>query len=75
MLHLAPWNVRVRHAEAGNPGALADLLPQLLSDGVKAVSPNGVLGDPTGASAQEGADLLDAIVREVATEIAGATVP
>ena len=32
--------------------------PALTTDGVAAVSPNGVLGDPTGASATEGRRLL-----------------
>ena len=36
---------------------LADLLPALRAHGVRAVSPNGVLGDPTGASADEGSRL------------------
>lgn len=37
---------------------LAELMPALRSDGVRAVSPNGVLGDATGAGADEGASLL-----------------
>jgi mycofactocin precursor peptide peptidase len=41
-------------AAAGNPTPLAALLPALRAGGVAAVSPNGVLGDPAGASAAEG---------------------
>jgi creatinine amidohydrolase len=33
--------------------------------GVAAVSPNGVLGDPTGASAAEGDRALNAMVAEI----------
>jgi mycofactocin precursor peptide peptidase len=33
-------------------------MPLLRQSGVRAVSPNGVLGDPAGASAAEGARLL-----------------
>ena len=33
--------------------------------GRSAVSPTGVLGDPAGASAEEGAVLLDALVRRL----------
>jgi mycofactocin system creatininase family protein len=37
----------------------AELLPALRVGGVRAVSPNGVLGDATGASAAEGEQLLE----------------
>ena len=40
----------------------ATLLPRLRAEGVRGVSPTGVLGDPTGASAEEGAALLAALV-------------
>jgi mycofactocin precursor peptide peptidase len=65
MLHLRPADVRLDRAEAGNTGTLEELLPQMLAGGVKAVSPNGVLGDPAGASAAEGADLLAKMVDDV----------
>jgi creatinine amidohydrolase len=38
---------------------VAELLPVMLAAGVAAVSPNGVLGDATGASTEEGISLLD----------------
>ena len=62
LLHLAPWLVRPDLAEPGNTRPLAELLPDLRAHGVRSVSPNGVLGDPTGASAAEGADLFDEMV-------------
>jgi creatinine amidohydrolase len=37
-------------------------MPALLARGVREVSPNGVLGDPYGASAAEGTKLLGALV-------------
>ena len=37
-------------------------MPRLRAGGVAAVCPNGVLGDPTGASAEEGDRLLGAMV-------------
>jgi mycofactocin system creatininase family protein len=58
MLHLAPELVRSTAIEAGNAQPLAALLPVLRRDGVAAVSPNGILGDPAGASAAEGVRLL-----------------
>ena len=71
MLHLAPWNVRLERAEAGNTGTLAELLPAMVAGGVKAVSPNGVLGDPAGADADEGAAVLEAMAGAVARAVSG----
>jgi creatinine amidohydrolase len=48
---------------------LERLLPSLRRHGVRAVSANGVLGDPTGASALDGARLLGAMARAVAAEV------
>jgi creatinine amidohydrolase len=45
------------------------LLPRLRAEGVRPVSSNGVLGDPTGASAEEGRELLDDLVRDLATAV------
>jgi creatinine amidohydrolase len=57
-------------AEPGNPDALHSLWPQLRVDGVRAVSDDGVLGDPTGATAAEGADLLAALSADLAEQVA-----
>lgn len=69
MLHLAPWNVRLDRAEAGNTGTIEELLPAMIAGGVKAVSPNGVLGDPAGASAEEGAVVLASMVGDVVAAV------
>jgi creatinine amidohydrolase len=58
VLHVEPAGVREDRAVAGATTPVADLLPRLRAEGVRAVSPTGVLGDPAGASAEEGADLL-----------------
>ncbi len=58
MLALDPSLVRLAAAEPGNTTGLQELLPLLVSGGVAAASPNGVLGDPTGATAEEGEALL-----------------
>lgn len=71
MLHLAPDAVREEDAEAGNPEPLEDLLPKMMETGVRDVSPNGVLGDPAGASADEGAALFAALVADATTQILG----
>lgn len=62
MLHLEPERVRLDDAVAGDPRPLAVLLPELMARGVRAVSPSGVLGDPGGASAEEGRRAMDAMV-------------
>lgn len=70
MLHLAPAAVRWELAEAGDTRPVAELMPALRRRGVRAASPNGVLGDPTGSTAGEGeqllADLAARAVRAVA---------
>jgi len=50
--------VRLDLAEPGATAPIAELLPRLRAEGVKGVAPNGVLGDPTGASADHGARLF-----------------
>jgi len=62
MLHVEPGVVREALAAAGETAPLGELLPRLRAEGVRAVSPDGVLGDPAGASAAEGADLLVGLV-------------
>ncbi|HEY5854139.1 MAG TPA: mycofactocin biosynthesis peptidyl-dipeptidase MftE [Aldersonia sp.] len=58
MLHLRPESVDLAAAEPGNTEPIAGLLPRLRTGGMAAVTANGVLGDPTGASAVEGARLF-----------------
>lgn len=57
-LALAPQRVALARAQAGATAPVRELLPALQAGGVVAVSPNGVLGDPAGASADEGRRLL-----------------
>jgi creatinine amidohydrolase len=66
LLHLAPELVHLDVAARGPSPALADLVRH----GVLPLSPSGVLGDPTGASAAEGAALLDAFVTDAVAAIA-----
>ena len=65
MLHLRPAEVRLDRAEAGNTSPVAELLPALVAGGVGAVSPNGVLGDPAGASPALGEHLLNLMADRV----------
>jgi creatinine amidohydrolase len=68
-LALDPTRVRTPRA-AGNAAPVAELLPALRAGGVRVVSPNGVLGDPAGASAAEGAALLDAAAADLVAFVA-----
>lgn len=71
MLHLRPDAVRLDRATAGNTQSLQEILPTLITRGVRAVSANGVLGDPNGATAEEGEQLLAQIVRQVLARAEG----
>lgn len=70
MLHIRPGAVRLAHMEAGETRPLAEILPLMMAGGVGAVSANGVLGDPTGASAVWGETVLTSIVDDVTSRIA-----
>lgn len=65
MLALSPWQVRLPLAQPGERAPLAEILPALVRDGVRSVSANGVLGDPTGATAKLGRTLLDRATRQM----------
>lgn len=70
MLHLAPELVQMDLAAAGCTDPLSQILPALMRHGVHAVSANGVLGDPTAATAEQGevyfstlCDTVEALLR------------
>lgn len=65
LLHLRPDLVHLDRAVAGPTDTAAELLPRLRAGGVVAVSPQGVLGDPFGACAEEGRTLLAEMVARV----------
>jgi creatinine amidohydrolase len=69
LLHLCPQRVRFERAEAGNTQPLTAILPALVDHGVAAVSTNGVLGNPAGASPAEGARILESMARTVADHV------
>jgi mycofactocin precursor peptide peptidase len=66
MLALAPQDVRAGAAVAGETRPLTEIMDDLRTRGVRPVSPNGVLGDPAGASAAEGETLLALLVTDLA---------
>jgi mycofactocin precursor peptide peptidase len=69
MLALAPGEVLLAAASPGDTRPLAEIMPALRSGGVRAVSANGVLGDPTGARAGEGERLLGLLVAGLAVTL------
>jgi mycofactocin system creatininase family protein len=64
-LALGPDRVRLDRAEAGNCRPVAELMPELRASSISAVSANGVLGDPAGASAAEGTALLAELLADL----------
>jgi mycofactocin system creatininase family protein len=69
MLALAPDTVRPDLAAPGNTAALRELMPAISAGSVRDVSPSGVLGDPTGATAGEGAETVSVIVAALVTAV------
>ncbi|GAA1876666.1 mycofactocin biosynthesis peptidyl-dipeptidase MftE [Actinomadura bangladeshensis] len=69
MLHLAPHLVRSFGAVTGNTRPLGELMPDLVARGVRAASPSGVLGDPAGASADRGREIVAAMVASIAGRV------
>lgn len=69
LLHLCPEVVRQDRLQPGVTGPVTRFLPRLRRDGVAAVSPNGILGDPSGASADEGRRLFDLLVQRAIDEL------
>ena len=68
-LRLHPGRVLLDRAVPGNTSSIKELLPELIAGGVLAVSPNGVLGDPTGATADEGEALLDRLTADLEAKV------
>ncbi len=69
LLAIDPELVELDAAEPGRTEPITDLLPALRTNGVRSVSPNGVLGDPTGASASEGRTLLIRLVDDLVADL------
>ena len=69
LLHISPTDVLTDRWLAGNRAPLPELLPSMRRGGVEAVSPVGILGDPTTATAAEGkrifSEMVDGCVRRV----------
>lgn len=60
MLHIAPESVRTDRIEPGFDGDRTEAIDTMRLSGVRSVAPNGILGDPTGATAAHGREVLRA---------------
>jgi creatinine amidohydrolase len=69
MLAIAPALVRMTRAEAGRPEPIVDLIDDLRADGMRVVSPNGVLGDPRPATASHGKALLTRLIIDLVAAV------
>ena len=69
MLAIDPSRVNMAKAEAGSTKPIGEISAQLRSDGVRAVSANGVLGDPTTATSEHGQSLLSQLTQDLVTFI------
>jgi mycofactocin precursor peptide peptidase len=61
--------VQMGLAEVGNTDDLAVLMPALRTHGVRPLSPSGVLGDPREASAEQGHELLAALIGDLVAAV------
>ncbi|QUR66416.1 mycofactocin biosynthesis peptidyl-dipeptidase MftE [Mycobacterium spongiae] len=70
LLHISPADVLTDRWLAGNDSPVTELLPALRRGGVAAVSPTGVLGDPTTATAAEGRRILAHMIEDCVGRVA-----
>jgi creatinine amidohydrolase len=75
LLAVAPASVHLERAEPGVTEPLETILATLTSSGVAALSPNGVLGDPTGASTAQGESLLERWTGDLELALSGWPTP
>jgi mycofactocin precursor peptide peptidase len=69
MLAIDPDAVRLDRTEPGCMTPLADVIDVLREQGVRVVSPNGVLGDPTNATTEHGEALLAMLVADLSASV------
>lgn len=69
LLHISPADVWIDERVPGNSAPLGQLMPAMRQGGIAAVSEVGILGDPTTATAEEGArifaEMVDGCLRRV----------
>jgi creatinine amidohydrolase len=58
MMHIAPATVRTDQLVKGNTEVASEIMDEMRTGGVRAVSPNGVLGDATQATRERGQEIF-----------------
>ena len=71
LLHIAPHLVDMTRAEQGATGAASELIASMRNGGVAAVSPNGIIGDATTATAEHGAAVMVLYAQSLADVLHG----
>ena len=67
MLHLHPDLV---HMDRAAPGFMGELRPErLFREGMRGISPNGILGNPVGATAEMGEAMIEALADWLALQV------
>lgn len=69
LLHLDPTCVRADRIEVGSTARWREIGARVVAEGLAAVSPNGVLGDPSGATAAEGKAVFTSLVDDLCAEV------
>lgn len=70
LLAIAPDAVRARRIEPGCTAPLTEIMDRLQREGTAAVAPNGILGDPSGSTAEHGAALVAELTDALAIGLA-----
>ena len=71
LLALHPELVKMENAEAGFTGDLQEAVASMFASGVASISPNGAIGDPTGASREHGERYWSAVEEIVVEQVEG----
>lgn len=69
MLAIRPDLVDMTRAEAGWVGITSTILDRLFVEGLRSITPNGILGDPRRATPEMGEALLEYVSKELAGEL------
>ena len=69
MLAINPHSVRIDELDIGNVQSMSEIQLLLQTQGVQAVSPNGILGDARNATAEHGDELLSELANDLRTFI------
>ncbi|MGB3409977.1 MAG: mycofactocin biosynthesis peptidyl-dipeptidase MftE [Microthrixaceae bacterium] len=69
LLHLDPDCVREDLIEPGSTARWRDIGATVMAEGLAAVTPNGILGDPTTATAAKGSEVFETLVDDLCSVV------